>query len=131
MSHVTGTTEVSEVAEKDDKSNDAAGFSSIEENADDLHTRPLPLSSLNSPMQIVSASHEQNCFESQIQPVAVDTNVGFSKSRTIALGMNSSRPAAPRPTLPRPNPECCDHECYPEDDAPDEKCCWRCCGRTP
>ena len=70
-------------------------------------------------------------FESQIQPVVVDTNVGFSKSRTIALGMNSSRSAAPRPTLPRPNPECCDHECYPEDDAPDEKCCWHRCGRTP
>ena len=36
-----------------------------------------------------------------------------------------------RKPVPRPNPECCNHDCYPESDAPDGKCCWHRCGRVP
>ena len=48
-----------------------------------------------------------------------------AKDVEISRNSNHSRP------VPRPNPECCNHDCFPEDDAPGGKCCWHRCGRNP
>ena len=49
------------------------------------------------------------------------------EAKEVELSRNSNRS---RP-VPRPNPECCNHECFPESDAPGGKCCWHRCGRNP
>ena len=126
--NVTEATAVSEVAVNDDEleleSNNAA--TSIEECTVELPTKPLPIS-LNAKSKIDCNSlafHKHNFVKSRSHQVA-DKNVAISKSQAMPPFRKSSRPA------PRPNPECCDHACYPEDDAPDGKCCWHRCGRTP
>ena len=58
-------------------------------------------------------------------PSNVQLNVPSAQENQQFRRRRQDRPS------PHPNPECCNHECYPEPDAPDGKCCWHRCGRIP
>ena len=80
-------------------------------------------------MQLVvsSLSSESTPFDTtpSVTLPCVQNIVSSSKEKQPLRSSKQDRPS------PRPNPECCDHQCYPEPDAPDGKCCWHRCGRNP
>ena len=100
-------------------SNDTAHIEAEEATVKQTSSRPL---------QAVRDVEDNSCStQDQKLAEAAKTVTLKSHATTSDLSRKSFRN---RPT-PRPNPECCNHDGFPEPDAPDGKCCWHRCGRVP